>query len=318
LTSVWGSSASDVWAVGYGGLVIHYDGTAWSRVDAGTTNDLHGVSGTSASDAWLVGEMGLIEHWDGVRWSCVDDATLPALVGMDGGAYEGDAGIGGYHVPLESVFARAPNDVWAGCDSTPPIHFDGQKWSPVPGVMAGPMIAFGPSDAWAGNGAVAHWDGAGWTELGLNVVQGQGDVTGIAGRVSNDVWMVGLDYQSFPTNQESGMVLHWDGATITDMAAGGGPSNDFVYAAWESTAGNVWTARYYTLAAPGVGAPVWTWSAGSWTPHREAPDHAYAGVWGGAEGDVWFVGGVDLYSTVNMNPVLVHWDGTTFHEVAVP
>ena len=43
LLSVWGTSESDVWTVGgdardgTGPLVLHYDGTAWSRVETGLT-----------------------------------------------------------------------------------------------------------------------------------------------------------------------------------------------------------------------------------------------------------------------------------------
>ncbi|MDF2693089.1 MAG: hypothetical protein K0S65_1472, partial [Labilithrix sp.] len=32
LNAVWGSSSSDVWAVGNAGVVLHYDGKSWSRV----------------------------------------------------------------------------------------------------------------------------------------------------------------------------------------------------------------------------------------------------------------------------------------------
>ena len=32
LSGIWGAAPDDVWAVGYGGLVLHYDGTAWQRV----------------------------------------------------------------------------------------------------------------------------------------------------------------------------------------------------------------------------------------------------------------------------------------------
>jgi hypothetical protein len=49
LTSVWATSASDVWAVGFLGTILHYNGTSWSSVSSGTTQDLLGVWGTSAS-----------------------------------------------------------------------------------------------------------------------------------------------------------------------------------------------------------------------------------------------------------------------------
>ena len=36
LTGVWGSSASDVFAVGCRGTILHYDGTSWRPLDSGT------------------------------------------------------------------------------------------------------------------------------------------------------------------------------------------------------------------------------------------------------------------------------------------
>jgi hypothetical protein len=54
-----GCSASDVWAVGDGGQIYHYDGSEWSRIESGTTNDLRGVR-CSPGGVWVVGEGGII------------------------------------------------------------------------------------------------------------------------------------------------------------------------------------------------------------------------------------------------------------------
>ena len=45
LYGVWGSSASDVFAVGDGGTILHYDGSAWSAMSSGTTADSYGCLG---------------------------------------------------------------------------------------------------------------------------------------------------------------------------------------------------------------------------------------------------------------------------------
>jgi endo-1,4-beta-xylanase len=44
------------WAVGDQGTILHWDGTAWSRVNSPTTNDLYGVSVVSSSNVWAVGD----------------------------------------------------------------------------------------------------------------------------------------------------------------------------------------------------------------------------------------------------------------------
>jgi hypothetical protein len=88
--SLWGvsaSSANDAWAVGsfaYGSrgftktLIVHWDGTSWTRVSSPTPggNDrLFGVSAVSATDALVVGDTydlsvrrTINENWDGTSW----------------------------------------------------------------------------------------------------------------------------------------------------------------------------------------------------------------------------------------------------------
>jgi hypothetical protein len=67
LSGVWGSGASDVWAVGGLGevfsTIVHWDGSEWTSVSSGTTNWLFGVWGSGASDVWAVGDAGtILEH----------------------------------------------------------------------------------------------------------------------------------------------------------------------------------------------------------------------------------------------------------------
>ncbi len=65
LYSVWGSSGSDVFAVGDYGTILHYDGSTWSSIPSGTTNYLLGIWGSSGSDVFVVGDHGTILHYDG-------------------------------------------------------------------------------------------------------------------------------------------------------------------------------------------------------------------------------------------------------------
>jgi hypothetical protein len=90
LSGVSAVSATDAWAVGYydnssgvgDTLILHWNGTAWSKVKSpnpsSTSNVLSGVSAVSATDAWAVGDYQnnttgaddtLILHWNGTSWS---------------------------------------------------------------------------------------------------------------------------------------------------------------------------------------------------------------------------------------------------------
>ena len=43
LYGVWGNSASDIFAVGEGGTILHYDGSSWSPMDSSIANVIFGL-----------------------------------------------------------------------------------------------------------------------------------------------------------------------------------------------------------------------------------------------------------------------------------
>ena len=100
LHRVFGSSSTDVWAVGtaYGAngiarpLTEHWNGTKWSVVASPSLGDsyIRGGWALSPSDAWFVGEWDgpaptytphqLVYHWNGTSWSSV---TSPSSVNYE-------------------------------------------------------------------------------------------------------------------------------------------------------------------------------------------------------------------------------------------
>ena len=66
---VWGSSGTNVFAVGYAGTVLHYTGTSWSPMTSGTSESLYRVWGSLWSDVFAVGATGAIVHYDGTSWN---------------------------------------------------------------------------------------------------------------------------------------------------------------------------------------------------------------------------------------------------------
>lgn len=58
-----GSAPNSVWAVGFGGAIVHWDGTAWSPVPSGSGQGLLAVWGSGAHDVWAAGNAGtLLRH----------------------------------------------------------------------------------------------------------------------------------------------------------------------------------------------------------------------------------------------------------------
>jgi hypothetical protein len=189
LSSVYATSANDVWAVGEatpaggppGPLVEHWNGSAWVQESTpgtgSSSGQLNSVFATSPADAWAVGytttasgaHASLAEHWNGASWSIV---TVPG----SGAASE-----------LESVTATSPGDAWAVGDTqtaagVPQVlteHWDGSTWAQVssPGpVMAAELhgVAATPPQGFpfavgitnlglGGSGPIAQrWTGSSW------------------------------------------------------------------------------------------------------------------------------------------------------------
>lgn len=202
LYGVWGASPDDVWAVGgptqappegvepEGFVVLHFDGSAWTRVEidalagkpASQGSNLFKIWGTSAQDMYIVGDSGLALHYDGQTWT--EQPT-------------------GVSDPLFTVVGRSAGDVWAvgGLIAPVMIHWDGAAWSTVdlppvqPQAMQGVWTA--PDEAvyvggWYGYTASLDIDGA-WevmetgSALSYHAVFGDGN---------GSLWAVGGDIDS--------------------------------------------------------------------------------------------------------------------------
>ena len=173
-------SASNIWAVGYAQnatLILHWDGTAWTRVPSpnpgseGST--LFGVAATSASNAWAVGtthngvngDKTVILHWDGTAWKTVPSPNGPLLING-----------------LSGVAATSASDAWAvggnggnGESNTLILHWNGTTWKTVPSPSPGNdtlingVTATSATNAWAvgtfnlsGDVWILHWNGTAW------------------------------------------------------------------------------------------------------------------------------------------------------------
>lgn len=120
---VWGTAADDVWACGFGGILYHYDGTAWARVESGTTRTLltvHAIEGEVAAvggaiSAVLV-EPGADGIWHDSAPRCDEDADCPQLMGVwltPGG--------GGRASGFNGTILRREGGAWALEPGTPPL-----------------------------------------------------------------------------------------------------------------------------------------------------------------------------------------------------
>ncbi|HEY1814393.1 MAG TPA: hypothetical protein VGG74_18705 [Kofleriaceae bacterium] len=72
-SAIWGSSPTDVFAAGSGGVIRHYDGTGWSDpMDTQTSVDLDGLWGNGSDDVFAVGDNGTLLHYHAQLWSSIE------------------------------------------------------------------------------------------------------------------------------------------------------------------------------------------------------------------------------------------------------
>jgi hypothetical protein len=225
LYGVWGSAANDVWAVGgaWDPQMLHYDGKAWSKREAGLPSNIPGaIWGSGTNDVWVVGGYGAIYHWNGTAWTNVKSPT---------------------EYNLKSVWGSGPDDVWAVGDARTVIHWNGSEWSTaVPSRPMGSHLGVsgsGPNDVWiAGEGGtMLHWKGSGWldTKSGADAALESLWVKG-----PKDAWVGG-----------QGVFLHWDGKAW--FPAWGDPSGHNAKHAvgiWGTAASGAWAVGMNAGSAP--------------------------------------------------------------------
>jgi len=105
---VWGSSPNNVFAIGH--PHIHYDGTSWEIIEGIPAGRYYGVWGSGESDVFFVGNEGLISHFDGEQWSEMNTTT---------------------NERLWEVWGSSSTDVYAIGGEETILHYNGFDWQQI-------------------------------------------------------------------------------------------------------------------------------------------------------------------------------------------
>ena len=108
--AIHGSAADNIYIVGRGGRILHYDGQELSEVTSPTTEHLFSVFVVSPTRAFACGNHGTVIAWDGETWSVDGTGTSEELRG---------------------IWADATSALAVGANATA-IARGGGVWQPVP------------------------------------------------------------------------------------------------------------------------------------------------------------------------------------------
>jgi len=192
---LWGKSCSDLWSVGINpgsamkGLLAHFDGTTWSKLE--WPDLLESIAGSAVSNAWAVGQTttggAAAYRFNGATWNSVPPT--------------------GAH-PLHGIWAFSATDVWAvGKEQI--LHYDGAAWKTAtpPSLGTGWLVDLwgSGSSLWAvgyanrdvsndtfGPGIIYHYDGTIWSPVVSPAITASTPALfSIWGASATDIWAVG-------------------------------------------------------------------------------------------------------------------------------
>ena len=252
-----------LWAVGERSrtvgktIVQHYDGTRWrmqsSLNPSKTLNVLEGVDVTPEGTVYAAGSrwnrrrqyVTMVHRHNGTRWKLLPGGRL----GM-----------------LHDVDALADTDVWAvGVKTADRVgrsyaaHYDGERWTDMiaPSVGDGFNVLHGvsataPDDVWAAGSyredgqsrpLILHYDGETWTVPDLSGFEGDTELLDIDAADNRTVVAVGQRYDA-ASEQDSRVILEWDGQTWKDATQDDDRQSNHLYAVDLAADGEGWAVGY--------------------------------------------------------------------------
>jgi len=283
INGIFGTAADDVWAVGSGGAILHFDGIGWNGVPSPTTAQLFGIHGSGPRDIWAVGGGGgTTLHYDGASWTVSPNPSMQAL---------------------RAVYAVAPTSAWAVGAAGTVLRFDGSGWkdanNPAGRNLYGVWAASADDVFVVGDGGAHRYRNGSWDAtfasppINPAPMSPPAELRGVWGSSPNDVFFVG----------PSGSLMHYNGGVFDSVTSVpglslntiSGKSADDLWVVGNN--GSIW---HRSGVAAGAGAAM------GWRTTESYTNSSLSAVWAISRDVVWASGN---------DGALQRWDGQRFFNV---
>jgi hypothetical protein len=156
VNKLWGTSANDLYGIGYNGMITHFNGSSWQKIESGTTTDINDIWG--AKDSLVLATVSSRYHLGDYKLLSVSSNSAKNYISwpysrLYGVWFQSErniyiTGSGAFvyknnslvtiNLPTNSFLTRVKgnglNDIYiAGCCNTL-IHFNGDNWQLINGV----------------------------------------------------------------------------------------------------------------------------------------------------------------------------------------
>jgi len=331
VSAIWGSSADNVYAVGYVGYIMHYDGSSW-KDESRYRIDYRAINGTSANNIYVVGDFGIIDHNDGSGWQLQN---------------------GTYIWPLYDVLGFAENNIYAVGDMGVVLRYDGSLWGPpvfldesrpnmgIAASAADSIYVVNCKDDQHGfdGGAIYKFDGANWTrklddpDICFTSVWASGDGNVFAvgydesgdgyisrsedsgenwgassklGRMEKPKYVSGSSKNNVIAVGRNGIAMQFNGDSWSEMDTGTSATINSVLVLSDSQA--------YATDENGLFISYDGNTDRVWTLIGRVANRPITKIWGTSGDDLFLVVNVDTTKNVGGNDLIVHYDGSSFSQ----
>lgn len=306
LNGIYGISTNDIWAVGSGGVIRHWNGTTWSTQNSGTTENLNAIHGNGTL-VFAVGDAGTVLRRNGATWT---SESLPNNVNQN----------------LNGIWVAGNGTAFTVGAAGRTVRYNGTTWSNQPsgvgnGVNLLAVHGSAANSLWAvgDGGAILFWDGSSWgtqtsgvtvdlrSVFALNATQVlAGGANGTLRAFNGSAWSA----QNANTNQTIN-ALHFQSASQALAVGNRRMTSLWDGSTWESSQAQLPNAVYTAIWAldddrvwfGGAGGNITRWDGSTFTTTATPTNRAINGLWGSDYQNIWAVGAAGT---------ILKWDGTTW------